>query len=213
MKRVAVLAVVLAAPIARADDWAPSDPLEIHAAGDEPDGYASAGLVVGGSQGYDKRGAVLDAGRRITGDAPWFVRGIGQAGAIVRSDNPGNGTFIDVRAGLEGRDCRGGGMLCGSIGLDVGILRGEFRRRIYADDGTRIEFPERLDAFLAVPRFTIDAGGRVRFRAALELPVGMRTAAEPSATAVAALGTATPPERGAQFYLGASLTVALAIGF
>src|SRR5262249_14627264 len=102
MKRAALLAVCLAGSVARADDdvpSAPTDPLEVHAAGNEPDGYAAAGVVLGDSQGFQERGAILDLGKRIVAGMPWFARAMGQAGAVGRSDNPGDGEFLELRAG------------------------------------------------------------------------------------------------------------------
>lgn len=216
MQRALLLALWFAGSVARADDAVPSapiDPLEARAARAEPDAYAAAGVVVGDSQGFEVHGAILDLGKRIASGLPWFGRAALQAGAIGRSDNPGDGEFLELRAGAEGRDCSGRGMLCGSIGVDLGVRRGEFRHRLYADNGSRTDIPERLDAVVAVPRFTVDAGGRIRFRAVLEVPLAMRRA-DDSATTAAALGGPVPPgPADNQFAVGVALSLALAIGF
>jgi len=216
MKRAVFLALTLAGSVAHADDadTIPNDPLEVHAAGDEPDGYIAGGLVWGNSQGFQDRGAIVDAGKRLGRDrTPWFARGIFEAGAVARADEPGHGSFLEARAGLEGRDCGGGGMLCGSVGLDLGVQLGEFTHAIVAQDGSRTSYSERLDAFVAVPRFTIDAGGRIRFRAVVELPMQMRTADGVSATPTAALGGPTTSDGGdRQFGVGFAMSLAIAVG-
>src|ERR1044071_4198701 len=167
MSRAVLLAVTLAASltsVARADDdeAPPSDPLEVHAPGDEPDGSMAGGLFWDALQGFPARGAVIDAGQRL-GRLPWFVRGTFEAGAVARSDEAGTGVFTELRGGLEDRWCRGGGMLCGSAGLDVGVRRGYFDHAIYAVNGSRTEFHESLDSIVAGPRLKIDGGGRPRF--------------------------------------------------
>ena len=218
MSRAVLLAVTLAASlvsVARADDddVPSSDPLEVHAPGDQPDGYIAGGLIWDDLQGFQSRGALIDAGQRL-GRLPWFVRGTFEAGAVARSDEAGTGVFTELRGGVEDRWCRGGGMLCGSAGLDVGVRRGYFDHAIYAVNGSRTEFHESLNSIVAAPRLTIDAGGRIRFRGVLELPVRMRTSDDVPGAETAALGAVTPAGVGdRQFGLGYALTLAIAVGF
>lgn len=217
MSRAVLLAVTLAASlgsVARADDDVPSsDPLELHAPGDQPDGYIAGGLIWDDIQGFQSRGAIIDAGQRL-GRLPWFVRGTFEAGAVARSDEPGHGVFTELRGGLEARSCQSGGMLCGSAGADVGVRRGYFDHVLYAQNGSRSEFTESLDSIVAVPRLTIDAGGRIRFRGVLELPIRMRTSGDAADAGTSARGAVTPPGVGdRQFGLGYSLTLAIAVGF
>src|SRR5438046_4708061 len=102
MHRAVVLAVTLVASVARADEIV--DPLEVHAPGDEPNGYVAAGLVWDEAQGFSSRGPIVEVGKRIT-RTPWFARAMLQAGAVRRADEPGQGTFLEIRGGLEGRSC------------------------------------------------------------------------------------------------------------
>jgi hypothetical protein len=216
MSRAVLLAVTLAASlvsVARADDDAPSrDPLELHAPGDEPDGYVAGGLIWDDLQGFQSRGAMIDGGQRL-GRSPWFVRGTFEAGAVARSDEAGTGVFTELRGGVEDRWCRGGGMLCGAAGLDAGVRRGYFDHAIFTVTGARTSFHESLDSIVVVPRLMIDAGGRIRFRGALELPVRMRTSndAGPDASARGAVTPAGVGDR--QFGLGYALTLGIAVGF
>jgi hypothetical protein len=210
MNRVVLLALTFAPSVAAADD-PPSDPLDVHARGDEPDGYVASGAVWGESQGFAANGVTLEIGKRIYGSS-WFARGIGEACEVNRSDEAGRGSFVGLAAGMERRGCIGGGMLCVSAGLDLGIHGGEFQHKIYTPDGKTHESSERLDALVAVPRLTVDAGGRIRFRGVLELPVSMRTADSPPM--IAARGDASPTvENGNQFASGFALSLAIAVGF
>jgi len=211
MNRVVLLALMFAPSVAAADD-PPSDPLDVHAPGDEPDGYIASGAVWGESQGYAANGVTFEIGKRIYRSS-WFARGIIEAGAVDRSDEAGRGSFAELAAGMERRGCTGGGMLCVSGGLDLGIHGGEFHHVIYTPDGRPHESSERLDALVAVPRLTVDAGGRIRFRGVLELPVNIR-ADSSQMTMIAARGDASPTvESGHQFVSGFALSLAIAVGF
>jgi hypothetical protein len=211
MGRLALLAVLLTASVASADDYI-ADPLDVHAQGGEPAAYAAAGLVLDQSQGFLSNGGVAELGQRL-GRSPWFVHVLGQAGAIRRSDEPGTGTFFEVRAGLEARSCRSGGMVCGSAGLDLGFHRGDFTHVTFENGGQRVETPESLDGLEAVPRFTIDAGGRLRVRASLELPLRMRNADSVQPGVAARTSTEMPPATDHQLETGLAITCGLAVGF
>jgi len=217
MSRAVPLALTLVASLASVagadDDEVPSsDPLEVHAPGDQPDGYIAGGLIWDDIQGFQSRGALIDAGQRL-GRMPWFVRGTFEGGAVARSDEPGHGVFTELRGGLEARACQGGGMLCGSVGADVGVRRGYFNHVLYAPNGSRAEFTESLDSIVAVPRLTVDAGGRIRFRGVLELPLRMRTSDQTDDGAIARGAVMPPGIADRQFGLGYSLTLAIAVGF
>jgi len=222
MSRAVLVALMLSGSVsvARADVYdddgrPPSDPMDVHTPGDEPDGYIGSGLGWATSQGFGSAGAILDIGQRMY-DTRWFGHAGGRAGKLFRSDERGHGSFFEVRAGAERRTCSGGGMLCGSAGLDIGVHRGEFNHVKFASNGTRSDFSERLDAVLAVPRFTLDAGGRIRFRGVLELPLRMRTADTLEPPSVAALGAGEVPSQDGgdrQFALGVAFSLGIAVGF
>jgi hypothetical protein len=208
MTRAVVLALTLCSSIAAAEVV---DPLEVHAPGDEPDGYVAAGLVWDYSHGFAERGPMVEVGKRI-GTSALFARAMGQAGAVARSDDPGTGTFLELRGGLEGRTCGSGGMVCASAGLDLGYRNASFDHKIYALDGTYTRLDEGLDAFVAVPRLTFDAGGRARFRATFELPLEKRVGESQMAVA-ARTSTTMPPTTDSSFGAGYAISIALAVGF
>jgi hypothetical protein len=208
MHRIAVLAVMLSASVVRADEH---DPLDAHVPGNEPDGYASGGGIIGTSQGYISNGIVFDAGSRL-GSSLLFGRAMGQAGTLHRSDEPGRGNFVEGRVGAEVRSCTYGGMACGSAGVDVGIRRADFTHVSFAP-GERRETPENLDALVAVPRITLDAGGRIRFRVSVELPVSMRNGDSASPTVVTRSTMTAPDTSDHQFTAGLTISAALAVGF
>jgi len=208
MSRAVVLALTLSSSIAAAEVI---DPLEVHAPGDEPDGYVGAGLVWDNSNGFASRGPVVEVGKRL-GIGPLFARAMGQAGAIARSDDPGTGTFLELRGGLEARSCGSGGMACASAGLDVGYRSAGFEHKIYAVDGSYSQLSEGLDAIVAVPRATFDAGGRIRFRTTIEVPIEKRVGDSQPMTAAARTSTMTP-EPSSQFGAGFAISIALAVGF
>jgi len=199
---------MLIASVARADD---RDPLDAHPPGNQPDGYASGGAVIDATQGFVSNGLVFDVGTRL-GRSPWFGRAEGQAGAIHRSDEPGRGTFAEARVGVEARSCTYGGMACGSAGLDVGMYRADFTHVTFVINDRR-ETPESLDALVAVPRLTLDAGGRIRFRLTVELPVYMRDGDSTTPSTVTRSTMPTPDTADRQFAVGIAISGALAVGF
>jgi hypothetical protein len=208
MSRVVLLALTLSSSIAAAEVI---DPLEVHAPGDQPDGYVAAGLVWDQSQGFASRGPMVEAGRRL-GTMPVFARAMGQAGGVSRSDDPGTGTFLEFRGGLEGRACGSGGMVCGSAGVDVGYLSASFNHKLFAEDGSVTRLNQGLDAYLVVPRLTLDAGGRVRFRATFELPIEKRVGDSQTMVAARTASTSTTAESSGSG-AGYAIAIALALGF
>jgi hypothetical protein len=215
MHRAVLIALTLSslcgASVARADEI--TDPLDVHAPGDEPNGYVSGGIVIDASDGYWSKGPVVEAGRRI-GRGQWFGRAMLQAGAMDRSDEGGRGTFLEVRAGIETRSCGHGGMVCGSAGLDVGMVRSDFDHLLISSSSMRSFVNERLDGYSAVPRLTLDAGGRIRFRVVAELPFRMRTSdamSAPTSVRTATMTTGSAGDR--QFERGAAISVAIAVGY
>jgi hypothetical protein len=207
----ALLATTLTASAAHADDLI-TDPLDLHAPGTEPDGYVSAGIVVDANNGYISKGPVVEIGARL-GQSAWFARGMFQGGSMVRSDEPGQGTFGQGSVGIEGRNCGRGGTLCGSAGVDVGFLRGDFDHVTFSNN-ERVATNEQFNAYLAVPRVTLDAGGRIRFRAVLELPVQMRTSSTSMpTTALRSASMQNDNTSDTQFQLGAAFSLSLSVGF
>jgi hypothetical protein len=175
MNRVALIALLVAPVVARAET------IELEVEGREvvgpPNGYVAAGLITGEDE-FAYQGVALEFGHRI-GTTPLFARAMGQAGGTKRFDNPGHGTYVEGRIGGEARTCTQTGMLCGSVGIDVGIHRGRYD---WVDTGgmsltakptepppSMPSFIE-LDSMVIAPRVTVDGGGRVRVRLVLERP-------------------------------------------
>lgn len=147
----------------------------------EPDVYISSGLITG-SDHFKFGGAVIEAGRRIgkLRETPLFIRGMAHGGNTKAEGNPGRGTYLEARAGVEGRNCTRTGILCASVGLDVGIHRGRYDHIDLDDNGRPINKPvaeemstdhfETFNSTVVSPRLTIDGGNRVRMRAVVERP-------------------------------------------
>ncbi len=147
----------------------------------EPDVYVSSGLITG-TDHFKFGGFVLEAGRRIGRfrDTPLFIRAMGHGGNTRVEGNPGRGTYLEARAGLEGRNCTRTGMLCASVGLDLGLHRGRYEHVDLDDNGRPIGKPiademttdayETFNSTVVAPRLTLDGGNRVRMRAVIERP-------------------------------------------
>lgn len=171
------LCVLLVSSTAFADDGVPGRELDR-----DPDGYISAGAITG-TDHFDYGGVVLEGGRRVghLRETPLFIRAMGHAGGTKTSDNPGHGTYVEGRVGIEGRNCTRSGMFCASVGLDVGLHRGRYERVEFDEHGRPINKPvveapsepstfESFDSMVVAPRLTLDGGNRVRVRGVLERP-------------------------------------------
>ena len=146
-----------------------------------PDVYISSGAIAG-TDHFKFGGVVIEAGRRIgrLRETPLFIRGMAHGGNTKVEGNPGRGTYLEARAGLEGRNCTRTGMLCASVGVDLGIHRGRYEHvdldangrplnKPIADEMPTSEF-ENFNSTVVAPRLTIDGGNRVRMRAVVERP-------------------------------------------
>jgi hypothetical protein len=191
-------------------EYVSDDVMDQHRPGDQPNGYISAGAGAGGGY-FDSKGFVLDAGKRI-GRSSWFMRGAFLGGNSSLSFEPGRGTYMEARAGVEARACGRGGMVCGSAGLDAGIHREEFDHVVFT--GGRHEYVERFDSVVLAPRVTLDAGGRMRFRVSVELPMHMRDSGSLERN-VAARSTMpmAQPQQDNQYITGLAASFSLALGF
>ncbi len=94
------------------------------AAADEapPEGDRYAALGLGGSFLKWAHGSlVLDAGQRLPGLPLWLH---GRIAGGYATDLEMTGWSVRAEAGVEGRLCTRGGGLCGTLGLDAGVLGG-----------------------------------------------------------------------------------------
>ncbi len=173
MNHIALLVITLAASTAHADEV---DDLEGRDQIRAPDTYVAAGAITGHDK-FDFGGFGLELGRRLDSRLPLFGRVMGEAGTSSLSTEPGRGTFVEGRVGIEARQCTHHGMLCGSIGLDVGVHRGRFTHVDLGMSKRTVDEPsldEHFDSLIAVPRLTVDGSGRVRVRGTFELPNHLR---------------------------------------
>lgn len=162
MRRLVSIALVLSAPPALAEEPAGR---ELHR---EPDRYIAAGGMRG-KHAYEFDGALLEGGVRIK-RTPLFVRAMANAGNTSLPDDPGRGTYGEARAGAELRTCSRTGMLCGALGIDVGLHRTNYQHVDLTRKRATDSFDETFESTVIVPRFTVDGGNRVRVRGVLELP-------------------------------------------
>jgi hypothetical protein len=146
----------------------------------EPGGYAAVAAVVGEDR-FEFGGIAGELGKRI-GQTTLFGRVMAQAGNTNLANDPGRGTYTQARAGVEARNCMYAGKVCGSIGLDVGVHRSRYEHVDLGANAAKARgaaagenpLEERFDSVIAVPRFTLDGGGRIRVRGVVELPQHMR---------------------------------------
>jgi hypothetical protein len=167
MNRIVLLGLTLTASVAHAEG---RDPVG------EPNGYAAVGGITGEDH-FEFHGIAGEVGRRL-GPTRLFGRVMATAGNTSLPNTAGRGTYAEGRAGVEGRTCSSSGVLCGSLGLDLGIHRSRYKHVDLSNPtgfekaGASVEDPleERFDTVVAVPRLTIDGGARVRVRGVFELP-------------------------------------------
>lgn len=164
MRRLALLALFVPSIAAADNDVEPQD-RELHRA---PDHYIASGLTFG-SHAYEFEGVLLEGGMRLS-RTPLFLRAMGNGGRVERSDAPGFGSYVEARAGAELRTCSQTGMLCGSVGIDLGLHRSQYRREdLGLDRKPNDPLDETFASAMVVPRLTIDGGNRVRVRGLVEL--------------------------------------------
>jgi hypothetical protein len=127
----------------------------------EPTRYVQTDLMIGGAApvaGPNLLGAV-EGGYQLT-PGLW---GHGELSAGPAGDDQGSGSNSQARAGVEGRACFDGRVLCGVLGGDLGVQHGTWTR----SDGME---NEHVTALVLVPRIGVDAGGRnLRARLGIEL--------------------------------------------
>jgi hypothetical protein len=197
-KVAAIAAVTLVAALART----------AHAA---PAGYVSAGGQVGNDLGLVSA-LDLDAGVAL-GQLPLLAhvalaRGSfgGLEEAVGSNDDSafyrGEGSFYQLRAGVENERCTAHGGACLVLGADLGYLRSS------ATSGPWTDTPSvRYTQYQVIPRAGLDAGGdRLRLRITLDVAYG-RTARS------SADGMSTAPEMARYDFQGATLGAAVAYRF
>jgi hypothetical protein len=141
--------------------------------GKRSNGYLVVGLHAGDEQSFSfddevgRWGYHLEGGRRL-GTSPVVLRGqlaFGTHGPFT------NDTYVQGRAGIETRHCEDSGVICGSVGVDLGYTR-DVQRPFFYDEHTYYEDVEHRVG--VVPRVSTDLGGPVRLRLGIEYPISRR---------------------------------------
>lgn len=134
-----------------------------------PDAAPSQGYVgVGASLGIERAivfGMYVDGGKRL-GTTPLFVHG-----QLTGGKSGSDGSFVQLRSGVEGRACGFRGLACVFAGADVG-----YQRDRMVDAGLVGGEMTTVDAHdvILVPRAGFELGGKLRLRAAAEAPIYQR---------------------------------------
>jgi hypothetical protein len=127
-------------------------------------GYLGVGASIGVQRAI-MGGMTIDGGKRL-GHTPLFVRG-----QMTGGKSGTDGSFVQLRGGVEARGCLFGSLLCAFGGLDAG-----YQRDHVIDDQLFDNDPVEIDAHDAVliPRLGLEAGTKIKLRTALELPLYKR---------------------------------------
>jgi len=135
-----------------------------------PDGYGAFG-VIGRMGGMAtpllgvSMGVVVEGGYRLTG--PLWLHG-GLVGSTIHDiEDSGDGSLVELRAGLEVRNCSHP-TVCLTSGIDLAGAHGEWDNF----DSTTMGSGTVTDLF-AVPHIAIDVGGDLRLRGSFETPIGL----------------------------------------
>ena len=125
-------------------------------------------LGVGGTLGAQRAivgGMYIDGGKRISG-SPLFVHG-----QMTGGKSGTDGSYAQLRAGVEVRGCMFAGLACAFAGADTG-----YQRDHMIDKGLSGSGHSEIDAhdLLLVPRAGLEAGSKIKLRAMLEAPLYMR---------------------------------------
>lgn len=121
---------------------------------------ASAGLM------RDFRtGIAIEAGRRI-GDTPFFAHALVHGGAQTR-----DGKFVQARVGGDARLCSRKERVCGIAAADVGY---QYDHAHTSSPFSGMDEVVKAHDLLLVPRLAVEAGGRLRVRLAVEVPLAAR---------------------------------------
>ena len=161
----------------------------------EPESYVQAGAVAGDDDSMLSLGGTVEAGKRLT-DTLW-LHGEFAAGHTDRIKSyaggsdvlfpawgfdpfmTGDGTFTQLRAGLEERVCRRDEHVCAILGADLGFSRAQWEGY---DDASRMTTIDSRTA-VAFARAGLDFGGqhwRVRPTAELGVATDRSTSANGS---------------------------------
>lgn len=123
-------------------------------------------LGVGGSLGVQRGimgGMSIDGGKRL-GDTPLFVRG-----QMTGGKSGTDGSFVQLRAGIEARGCIS--IVCAFGGVDLGYQRDHMiEDQLFGSDPLEIDAHD----LVVIPRVGLEAGTKIKLRTALEVPLYKR---------------------------------------
>lgn len=163
--------LVLAASVAHAQ---PALTASTDVAPRGPDAYLSFGGMAGGNDTKLTGAFTAELGRRI-GDSALWVHGQLSLGSAAELFGSGSGNFVQMRAGIEARNCTPGGHACIVTGVDAGIQHVEWtgvETGFFDDGGDTMTTTYDSTRAIVVPRLGLDLGGAVRFRPGIELALG-----------------------------------------
>ena len=168
--RTFIVASILLAAASTARAESPEQALAASAS-PEKHGDVSVGVEVGNMRTL-ATGYHLDGSRQLS-DLPLFVHG-----RIAAGTTGTDGSYQQVRGGVDARQCVLGKLLCGFAGVDVGYRHDhvvDYPHYVYEPPRPegRME-PFHAHDVLAVPRVGLELGAPVRLRAAVELPMWAR---------------------------------------
>ena len=128
----------------------------------EPTSYAQGGVTAGADHVGWFTAYTVEGGYRVH-DGLW-LHGMFAYGGMAGIDEPTyDSQYLVARAGVEGRACVGGGVLCAMAGVDA-AARHEMLMNEY-DSG-------KLDGTGLVPRVAFDLGGKhLRYRGGVDVTV------------------------------------------
>ena len=126
-------------------------------------GYLAAGTMAGVDDIF-RFGGTLEGGVRI-GDSPLFVHGLVGAGAGGGIYD--EGTYLQLRAGVEARTCTRTALLCGFAGADLALTSDSITRDADYDHAMH----RTTQRFGVVPRIGGELGRTIKLRASIEAPI------------------------------------------
>lgn len=166
MRQLVVLtALVLTPSLAFAEPYDATEPPPVK------DGYIGVGLEAGAQRAL-MGGIKVDGGKRI-GTSPLFAHA-----QITGGASGSDGSYQQVRIGVEARGCVLADWVCAFGGVDAGYQHDHMIDTPWfwaSDDGGSPPMEE-VDAhdLMAVPRVGLELGTPIRLRTALELPFTTR---------------------------------------
>lgn len=154
----ALLALMATAASASAESYDATQPAK------QAIGYVGVGAMFGFQRDV-VGGFFIDGGKRI-GTTPLFLHG-----QLTGGKSGADGSYVQLRAGVEARTCVVRELFCGVVGVDTGYQRDQMiTRELLGNPAMEVDAHDAL----LVPRVGLEAGTKVRLRAMAEAPLFKR---------------------------------------